>query len=111
LLHQTVIGQEALVQMEQAEAIPQLECFQAALMFARTQGIVPAPEPTHAIAAAIREANRCKDSGESRTILTALCGHGHLDMSAYEAYLHGAMKDLDFPEDELRAAMEAVPVV
>jgi tryptophan synthase beta chain len=97
--------------LAEAEAIPQLECFQAALTFARTQGIVPAPEPTHAIAAAIREANRCKETGESRTILTALCGHGHLDMSAYEAYLHGTMQDLDFPEDELRAAMEAVPVV
>jgi tryptophan synthase beta chain len=97
--------------LAEAEAIPQLECFQAALMFARTQGIVPAPEPTHAIAAAIREANRCKESGESKTILTALCGHGHLDMAAYEAYLHGTMEDLDFPEDELREAMEAVPVL
>jgi tryptophan synthase beta chain len=97
--------------LAEAEAIPQLECFQAALMFARTQGIVPAPEPTHAIAAAIREANLCKESGEEKTILTALCGHGHLDMSAYEAYLHGTMEDLGFPEDELRAAMEQVPVV
>ena len=97
--------------LAEAEAIPQLECFQAALMFARTQGIVPAPEPTHAIAAAIREANRCKESGESKTILTALCGHGHLDTGAYDAYLHGTMEDLDFPEDELREAMAAVPVL
>ena len=97
--------------LAEAEAIPQLECFQAALMFARTQGIVPAPEPTHAIAAAIREANRCKESGESKTILTALCGHGHLDMAAYEAYLTGTMQDLDFPEDELREAMAGVPVL
>jgi tryptophan synthase beta chain len=97
--------------LAEAEAIPQLECFQAALMFARTQGIVPAPEPTHAIAAAIREANRCKESGEPRTILTALCGHGHLDMAAYDAYLAGTMQDLDFPEDELREAMAEVPVL
>jgi tryptophan synthase beta chain len=97
--------------LAEAEAIPQLECFQAALMFARTQGIVPAPEPTHAIAAAIREANRCKESGESKTILTALCGHGHLDMAAYEAYLAGTMQDLDFPEEELREAMAGVPVL
>src|SRR5207342_1647570 len=97
--------------LAEAEAIPQVECFEAALMFARTQGIVPAPEPTHAIAAAIREANRCKESGESKTILTALCGHGHLDMAAYESYLAGTMQDLDFPEDELRAAMDAVPVL
>jgi len=97
--------------LAEAESIPQLECFQAALMFARTQGIVPAPEPTHAIAAAIREANRCKESGEPKTILTALCGHGHLDMGAYEAYLAGTMQDLEFPEDELRAAMAEVPVL
>jgi tryptophan synthase beta chain len=97
--------------LAEAEAIPQLECFEAALMFARTQGIVPAPEPTHAIAAAIREANRCKESGESKTILTALCGHGHLDMAAYESYLAGTMQDLDFPEDELREAMAGVPVL
>ena len=97
--------------LAEAEAIPQLECFQAALMFARTQGIVPAPEPTHAIAAAIREANRCKESGESKTILTALCGHGHLDMAAYESFLAGTMEDLDFPEDELREAMAGVPVL
>jgi tryptophan synthase beta chain len=97
--------------LAEAEAIPQLECFQAALTFARTQGIVPAPEPTHAIAAAIREANRCKESGEEKTILTALCGHGHLDMAAYESYLHGTMEDLDFPEDELREAMAGVPVL
>jgi tryptophan synthase beta chain len=97
--------------LAEAEAIPQVECFQAALMFARTQGIVPAPEPTHAIAAAIREANRCKESGESKTILTALCGHGHLDMAAYESYLAGTMEDLDFPEDELREAMAGVPVL
>jgi tryptophan synthase beta chain len=97
--------------LAEAEAIPQVECFQAALMFARTQGIVPAPEPTHAIAAAIREANRCKESGEEKTILTALCGHGHLDMAAYESYLHGTMQDLDFPEDELREAMAGVPVL
>ncbi len=97
--------------LAEAEAIPQVECFQAALMFARTQGIVPAPEPTHAIAAAIREANRCKESGESKTILTALCGHGHLDMAAYESFLAGTMRDLDFPEDELREAMAGVPVL
>jgi tryptophan synthase beta chain len=97
--------------LAEAEAIPQVECFQAALMFARTQGIVPAPEPTHALAAAIREANRCKESGESKTILTALCGHGHLDMAAYESYLAGTMQDLDFPEDELREAMAGVPVL
>jgi tryptophan synthase beta chain len=97
--------------LAEAEAIGQLECFTAALIFARTQGIVPAPEPTHALAAAIREANRCKESGESRVILTALCGHGHLDMGAYESFLSGQMSDLDFPEEQLRNAMAQVPVM
>ena len=97
--------------LAEAEAIGQLECFTAALLFARTQGIVPAPEPTHALAAAIREANRCKESGESKVILTALCGHGHLDMGAYESFLSGQMSDLDFPEEQLREAMSQVPVM
>ena len=97
--------------LAEAVAIPQLECFEAAIAFARTQGIVPAPEPTHALAAAIREAKRCKETGESKTILTALCGHGHLDMGAYEAFLTGSMADLDFPEAELREAMAQVPVL
>ena len=88
---------------------PQLECFEAAIAFARTQGIVPAPEPTHALAAAIREAKHCKETGESKTILTALCGHGHLDMGAYEAFLTDTMVDLDFSEAELREAMAQVP--
>lgn len=97
--------------LAEAEAIGQLDCFTAALTFARTQGIVPAPEPAHALAAAIREANRCKESGESRVILTALCGHGHLDMGAYEAFLSGQMSDLDFPEEQLREAIANVPVM
>ena len=97
--------------LAEAEAIGQLECFTAALTFARTQGIVPAPEPTHALAAALREANRCKESGESKVILTALCGHGHLDMGAYESFMSGKMADLDFPEAQLREAMSQVPVM
>ena len=79
----------------EAVAIPQSECFAAALQFARTEGIVPAPEPTHAIAAAVREALACKESGEEKVILTAMCGHGHLDLAAYESYLSGSMVDFD----------------
>jgi tryptophan synthase beta chain len=83
----------------EAEAIGQLECFAAAVTFARTEGIIPAPEPSHALASAIREANRCKESGEARVILVALCGHGHFDMAAYEAFLAGRLKDFDYPEE------------
>ena len=95
----------------EAVAIPQRECFAAALQFARSEGIVPAPEPTHALAAAIREALACKESGESKVILTALCGHGHLDLAAYESYLTGAMVDYELPDDEIAAAMADVPVL
>ncbi len=95
----------------EAISIPQVECFNGALQFARHEGIVPAPEPTHAIAAAIREALECRESGVTKTILTALCGHGHLDLAAYDKYLSGEMKDLELADDEILKAMEAVPVI
>jgi tryptophan synthase beta chain len=95
----------------EAEAIGQLECFTAGLAFARAEGIIPAPEPAHALAAAIREANRCKESGEPRVILTALCGHGHFDMAAYDAYLTGQLEDFDYPEDRVHAALDHLPAV
>ncbi len=95
----------------EAVAIPQRECFAAALQFARSEGIVPAPEPTHALAAAIREALACKEAGESKVILTALCGHGHLDLAAYEQYLSGEMVDYELPDAEIAAAMADVPVL
>ncbi len=95
----------------EAEAIDQTQCFDAALTFARTQGIVPAPEPTHAIAAAVREAERCRETGESKVILTALCGHGHFDMAAYDAYLSGQLRDHDYPAEAVAEAMARVPVV
>ena len=95
----------------EAEAIGQTECFEAGVQFARTEGIVPAPEPTHAIAAAVREAKQCIETGEEKVILTALCGHGHFDMVAYDKFLAGEIEDFDYPEEKVAAAMERVPVV
>jgi tryptophan synthase beta chain len=95
----------------EAIAVPQTECFAAGVQFARTEGILPAPEPTHALAACVREAMACKESGEEKVILTALCGHGHFDLGAYEAYLAGAMVDEDLPDSRFAAAMAAVPAV
>jgi tryptophan synthase beta chain len=95
----------------EAVAKPQRECFAAGVQFARTEGIVPAPEPTHAIAGAIEEALRCKESGEAKVILTALCGHGHLDLPAYDAYLSGAMQDRVVDDAEIDEAIEALPPV
>jgi len=97
--------------MIEAVAKPQRECFAAGVQFARTEGIVPAPEPTHALAAAIEEALRCRESGEERVILTALCGHGHLDLPAYEAYLSGTMIDRDLDAAALATAVDALPPV
>ena len=95
----------------EAISIPQLECFAAAVQFARSEGIIPAPEPTHAIAAAVREALACKETGEEKVILTALCGHGHLDLAAYNSYFDGEMVDMDLSEDAIAAAMADVPTV
>ncbi len=95
----------------EAKAFPQRECFAAGVQFARTEGIVPAPEPTHAIAAAIEEALRCKESGESKVILTAMCGHGHLDLPAYDAYLSDTMVDRILDDAEITATVAALPPV
>jgi tryptophan synthase beta chain len=93
----------------EAVAKPQSECFEAGLRFARTEGILPAPEPTHALAACIEEALRCKETGEEKVILTALCGHGFLDLAAYSAYQAGQVIDLELPEEALAAALSGLP--
>ncbi|WP_448522131.1 TrpB-like pyridoxal phosphate-dependent enzyme [Schleiferia thermophila] len=92
----------------EAVAIQQLECFKAGLQFAETEGILPAPEATHAIAQVIREANRAKEEGVSKTILFNLCGHGYLDMQAYEDYFAGKLTDHTFTDEELYANLEEV---
>lgn len=88
-----------------AVAKQQNECFAAGVLFARTEGIVPAPEPTHALAVTIEEALRCKESGEEKVIVTALCGHGHLDLPAYGAYLSGSVTDTGWEDETLKAAV------
>ncbi|HEY2298740.1 MAG TPA: TrpB-like pyridoxal phosphate-dependent enzyme [Jatrophihabitans sp.] len=94
-----------------AVAKPQSECFAAGVQFARTEGIVSAPEPTHALAAAIEEALRCKETGEPKVILTALCGHAHLDLPAYDAYLSGKMVDHELDASAVDAAIQSMPPV
>jgi tryptophan synthase beta chain len=97
--------------MMEAQAIPQTECFAAAVQFARTEGIVPAPEPTHALAVAIREAEKAKETGEETVILTALCGHGHFDLAAYDDYLRGRMVDEEVSEARFAAGLATIPEV
>jgi tryptophan synthase beta chain len=91
----------------EAIAKPQSECFAAGVLFARTEGILPAPEPTHALAAAIEEARRCAETGEEKVILTALCGHGHLDLPAYASYLAGSVTDHEWGDSDTQAALQA----
>ena len=95
----------------EAVAIGQVECFEAAIRFARSEGIIPAPEPTHAIAAAMREAAMCRETGEEKVVLIALCGHGHFDMGAYDTFLAGELSDYEFPAEAMGEALEKVPVV
>jgi len=92
----------------EAEAIGQKECFEAGQLFAKTEGIVPAPEATHAIASAIRAAKDADNSSESVAILTAMCGHGHFDMQAYSNYLSGEMVDYEFPAEKVEIAKGSI---
>ena len=93
----------------EAVAKPQSECFEAGVLFARTEGILPAPEPTHAIAACVEEALRCKQTGEEKVILTALCGHGLLDLTAYANFRSGQMTDFELPTQAVEAALSRLP--
>ena len=93
----------------EARAYRQNETFDAAVQFARTEGIIPAPEPAHAIRAVIEEAEAAKQAGESRVILFGLCGHGHFDLSAYDAFLAGRLEDPEFSESDMQASLAGLP--
>jgi tryptophan synthase beta chain len=93
----------------EARAYRQNETFAAAVRFARTEGILPAPEPAHAIRCVLEEAEAAKLAGEERVILFGLCGHGSFDLSAYDAYLSGALEDPEFSEADMRQALQRLP--
>jgi tryptophan synthase beta chain len=93
----------------EARAYHQLECFDAGVLFARAEGILPAPEANHAVRGAIDEALRCKEAGTAKTILFNLCGHGHFDMQAYIDFFNGRLKDLEYDEAELAMALAGLP--
>jgi tryptophan synthase beta chain len=95
----------------EATAVPQVPTFQAALQFARSEGILPAPEAAHAIRVVIDEALRCKRDGTRQTILFNLSGHGHFDLGAYEAFLAGKLQDYEYPAEKIEEALRAVPNV
>jgi tryptophan synthase beta chain len=94
-----------------AQSVHQRACFEAGVQFARTEGILPAPEPTHALKVAIDEALAAKEAGESRVILFNLCGHGHFDLSAYEQFLAGTLEDYEYPASAVEAALAGLPQI
>jgi len=95
----------------EAVACSQTRVFEAAVQFAQTEGIVPAPESAHAVRAAIDEALAAREAGEKRVILIGLSGHGHFDMSAYEAYLSGSLQDVPYAEEDLQKSLASLPRV
>jgi predicted alternative tryptophan synthase beta-subunit len=95
----------------EAVAVPQRATFEAGVQFARTEGIIPAPESNHAIRAAIDEALDAKKSGEPRTILFNLSGHGHFDMAAYDKYFAGQLEDYEYPKAAIEESMKKLPKV
>jgi tryptophan synthase beta chain len=92
-------------------AYTQNDAFAAAVQFARCEGLIPGPEPSHAIRATIEEAEAAKQAGEARVILFGLSGHGHFDLSAYDAFLAGKLEDPEFSEADMHDALERLPDV
>src|SRR6186713_2713276 len=95
----------------EARSVHQRASFESGVQFARAEGILPAPEPTHAIKVAVDEALAAKESGESKVILFNLCGHGHFDLAAYERYLDGSLEDYEYPQERVEAALAGLPKV
>ncbi len=95
----------------EARAYPQSRCFDAALQFVRAEGVIPAPETSHAILGAIDEALDAKAKGEERVILFNFSGHGFMDMASYKEYLSGALEDYEYSQEKVEEALQAVPVI
>ncbi|HEY3336826.1 MAG TPA: TrpB-like pyridoxal phosphate-dependent enzyme [Candidatus Limnocylindrales bacterium] len=104
----SLLKEEGLIE---ATSIHQRACFDAGVTFARAEGILPAPEPTHAIKVAIDQAIEAKEAGEARVILFNLCGHGHFDLAAYERHLAGTLEDYEYPAEKVTEALAALPRV
>ena len=100
-----VVSQLLKDQLIEARSHHQLECFEAGIQFAQTEGIIPAPEATHAIATVVEEAEQAKREGKPRTILFNLCGHGNFDMAAYESYLSGKLVEHEVTKEEIEQSL------
>ncbi len=95
----------------EAVALPQNPVFEASITFAKTEGIIPAPETAHAIRAAMDEAIKCKETGEEKVIAFNFSGHGHFDLSAYDAYLGGKLEDYEYPDEKIKESLKNLPKV
>ncbi len=95
----------------EARAYHQNTCFEAGKLFAQTEGIIPAPETSHAIKAMIDEANKCKANNEAKTIVINFSGHGYFDLASYEAYYDNKLQDYDYPEEKIKEALKDIPEV
>lgn len=104
----TIVSQLMKDGIMEATDIKQLDSFKAAMLFAKAEGIIPAPESAHAIAATINEALKCKEEGTKKTILFNLSGHGLIDMTAYDSYLSGDLKNYDLPQEEIDKNLESI---
>ena len=107
----TIVSQLLKDNMMRGVDIPQLESFESGMLFARTEGIIPAPESCHAIAATIREALKCKESGEEKVILFNLSGHGLIDMPSYDSFINGDLRNYNITDEEIAKSLSTVPKV
>lgn len=103
-----IVSQLLKDELIEAQSYTQRECFEAGIQFSKTEGIIPAPEATHAIASVIREAKQAKQEGKSKTILFNLCGHGYFDMQAYEDYLNGKLVDHEVTKEEIEESLKEI---
>lgn len=107
----TIVSQLLKDNLMRGVDIPQLESFESGMLFARTEGIIPAPESCHAIAATIREALKCKESGEEKVILFNLSGHGLIDMPSYDSFINGDLRNYNITDEEIAKSLSTVPKV
>ena len=103
-----LISQSILEGLLTPRAIHQLECYESAIKFARTEGIIVAPETSHAVAAAIQEAENAREEGKEKVIVFSLSGHGLMDLTGYDRYFAGELVDYELPENDLQKSLESV---
>ena len=105
----TLVSQLVHDGLVEAQAVPQRAIFEAAMLFAQNEGILPAPESAHAIRAAIDEAERAREEGKEKSIVFCLSGHGHFDLTAYDNYLTGKLEDTEYPEEKIQEVLSSLP--